>query len=52
MVCGSSPAPFSVFRFAVKVPTRVPSAWNAAEPMLSMEQGPGIGPSASMSVLT
>ncbi len=49
----SSPfAPGRVARLADKVAICLPSAVKAADAKLSMECGPGIGPSASMSVLT
>jgi len=41
-----------VSRLQLNVPTSCFSAVNAAEAKLSIECGPGIGPSASMSVLT
>src|SRR3989344_7712216 len=48
----SGVAPGSVIRFASKV-LKSSLFWvYAAEPKLSIEFGPGIGPSASMSVLT
>mgnify|MGYP001160507461 CR=1 FL=1 len=52
IVCGWLAAPSSVSRFAVNVPTSVLFARYAAEAKLSMEYGPGIGPSVSTSVLT
>ena len=41
-----------VATFAANVATRVLSGWYAADAKLSMECGPGIGPSVSTSVLT
>jgi hypothetical protein len=52
MVCGSPWAPGKVVKFAENVPTSVLSGRNAADAKLSIEWGPGIGPSASTSVLT
>ncbi|MEZ4308430.1 MAG: hypothetical protein R3F14_10340 [Polyangiaceae bacterium] len=49
---GSGAAPGRSCRFALKVPWRRPSGKKAAEARLSIECGPGMGPSASMSVLT
>ena len=51
MVFGCVPASGSVSRFALYVESRVLLAEYAAEAKLSIEYGPGIGPSASMSVL-
>ena len=51
-VFGSGAASGSVVRLRVKVPTSFLSARYAADAKLSIEFGPGIGPSASMSVLT
>jgi hypothetical protein len=52
IVFGSPRAPGKVARLAAKVPSKVLSAAKAAEAKLSIECGPGIGPSASTSVLT
>jgi hypothetical protein len=45
-------APGSVSRFALNVPINSFPPVYAAEPKLNIEFGPGIGPSASTSVLT
>jgi hypothetical protein len=52
MVSWSPRAPGSVARLALKVASRSLPAVYAAEAKLSIEWGPGIGPSVSMSVLT
>src|SRR5262245_44275931 len=52
MVFGSPCAPGRRLRLASNVPTSVLSAQYAADAKLSIECGPGIGPSASTSVLT
>ena len=52
IVFGCPAAPGSRSRLAEKVPTRVLSARKAADAKLNIECGPGIGPSASTSVLT
>ena len=49
---GSTVAPGSVSRFALNVPINSFPPVHAAEPKLNIEFGPGIGPSASTSVLT
>lgn len=51
-VLGSAVAPGSVSRFALNVPINSFPPVYAAEPKLNIEFGPGIGPSASTSVLT
>ena len=51
-VLGSAVAPGSVSRFALNVPINSFLPVYAAEPKLNIEFGPGIGPSASTSVLT
>jgi hypothetical protein len=50
MGCGLAAG--SVSRLAENVAKSVPSPANAADPRLSIECGPGIGPSVSTSVLT
>ena len=52
IVSGCPVAPGRVCRLASNVETSRLSAVNAAEPKLSIECGPGIGPSVSTSVLT
>lgn len=52
IVSGCPEAPGGVCRFASNVPTGSSSAAKAAGPKLRIEYGPGIGPSASRSVLT
>jgi hypothetical protein len=52
VVAGCGLAPGRVSRLTVKLAMSVLSARNAAEARLNIECGPGIGPSASMSVLT
>ena len=52
IVFGSPRAPGSASRVAQKVPSSVLSARYAADAKLSIECGPGIGPSVSKSVLT
>ena len=52
MVFGSGEAPSKRSKFAEKVDMTVPSSEKAAEPSDSIEFGPGIGPSDSISVLT
>src|SRR5262245_48577441 len=52
IVCGSPSAPARVSRLAENDDTTTPSSANAADAKLSIECGPGIGPSASTSVDT